>query len=1099
MVVLFVSKSLLYNLKIHFYVKFYIILLASFMQFYTYKFYLHNPIMGLEKLEVENFKSYAGTHTIGPFDKFTCVIGPNGSGKSNIMDAIAFALGFSSSSLRTSTAVNCIHNGCTNASVKIFIDQHTFRRHVTTSGKSTYFYDGKLVGFEEYSKGLNELGLDLKLRNFMVFQGDIHEIANKSPKELCEYFEVLSGSIAHKKEYDEVALALNKDLAECAILYEQKKNVLSVMREEKEEKKQMDLFNKNVESKARLEKKILNLEVKELKNKLSEVCGNLENLSYNQEKANLEVQNFEKEVLKKKEEVAKVRNEFSSLEQNLQDLRYKKMNQVREMAAVYKLKDKNNLRRKEVEDLIKENQDKLNDLEKNLEKEKGDLKRLEDLNLNYEYTEEQENEYLRNMEEKRSEMVKIKCEILRRNKSLKDFKKKQKENENKRQKMAVLNRNVDFLKRNIAELYKKMGEDLKKYEDLENQETEMNKKVYEIVSELLKVRASRKINQKKEMTRSVVNTLKGIFPGVHGLLVDLVRPTQKKYYSPVMNILQSYEYAVVVDSDTTALTCISYIKEKKLCKLMFLPLRTLKKKDVELHNEEGYRSALLCVSFEDRYTKAVQMALKDSIIADSKEVAMDLVYGRGFKSNVCSLDNFFIRSKGRIISTFKEQEEREDLFSKLVEERKDLLKKIKVVQDEKSKMSRIEIVKERIKVYEDKIKEDEDKMEEIEEVEFPVEDTQALESELSRIKEELKKEEVKIFGNIFGASSYEENKKGEYEDLKRKIKGKIERMEEEVEEIKSQNEDLLKERKEETVQGLDPELESEIRKYDFLTEKKRVELETVQGVLMGLNEEYKALSAIQKELNSNYLNLEAHRNRLEEEIEEKIRFAMLEEIPIEEEAGEVESLRGELALVNKKINEMVPSIKTGKKELNYNRILQEYEDAKYKAMETRKKMNEVKRERRNLFMACFEVVSSEIGKIYQEISNGETSRGNAYLVLDNPTEPYLDGIRFHVMPPTKRFREIGFLSGGEKSMAILSLMFSINRYRPVPFFILDEFDSALDKTNVGRMVDFFVRSDVQFLIISLKPILFQFADSLIGVYKEMDNVNPSSRILTYRL
>ncbi|CAE7904608.1 SMC1 [Symbiodinium sp. KB8] len=54
----------------------------------------------VEKLVIENFKSYAGRHEIGPFDKFTCIIGPNGSGKSNVMDAISFCLGIKTKHLR---------------------------------------------------------------------------------------------------------------------------------------------------------------------------------------------------------------------------------------------------------------------------------------------------------------------------------------------------------------------------------------------------------------------------------------------------------------------------------------------------------------------------------------------------------------------------------------------------------------------------------------------------------------------------------------------------------------------------------------------------------------------------------------------------------------------------------------------------------------------------------------------------------------------------------------------------------------------------------------------------------------------------------------
>ena len=103
-------------------------------------------------------------------------------------------------------------------------------------------------------------------------------------------------------------------------------------------------------------------------------------------------------------------------------------------------------------------------------------------------------------------------------------------------------------------------------------------------------------------------------------------------------------------------------------------------------------------------------------------------------------------------------------------------------------------------------------------------------------------------------------------------------------------------------------------------------------------------------------------------------------------------------------------------------------------------------------------------------------------------EPYLSGVKYNVMPPDKPFIEMEQLSGGEKTMAALALLFAIHRsapeeplrsladtcdsFHPAPFFVLDEVDAALDATNVSKLARY-VRSqaeqDVQFLIISLKP------------------------------
>lgn len=75
------------------------------------------------------------------------------------------------------------------------------------------------------------------------------------------------------------------------------------------------------------------------------------------------------------------------------------------------------------------------------------------------------------------------------------------------------------------------------------------------------------------------------------------------------------------------------------------------------------------------------------------------------------------------------------------------------------------------------------------------------------------------------------------------------------------------------------------------------------------------------------------------------------------------------------------------------------------------------------------------------------------------------------MPPMKRFRDMDQLSGGEKTMAALALLFAIHSYQPSPFFVLDEVDAALDNTNVGRIAAWIKRYSgdaVQFIVISLK-------------------------------
>ncbi|RKP23481.1 RecF/RecN/SMC N terminal domain-containing protein, partial [Syncephalis pseudoplumigaleata] len=126
-------------------------------------------------------------------------------------------------------------------------------------------------------------------------------------------------------------------------------------------------------------------------------------------------------------------------------------------------------------------------------------------------------------------------------------------------------------------------------------------------------------------------------------------------------------------------------------------------------------------------------------------------------------------------------------------------------------------------------------------------------------------------------------------------------------------------------------------------------------------------------------------------------------------------------------------------------------------------------------------------------------------------EPYLEGVRYHAMPPMKRFRDMEQLSGGEKTVAAFALLLAIHRqvqrigplvyYRPAPFFVMDEVDAALDNANVARIASYIneqcAKEQAQFIVISLKNSLYECAQSLVGVYR--DQTASSSRVLTLKV
>jgi structural maintenance of chromosome 1 len=220
--------------------------------------------MPLTFLELENFKSYAGKQRIGPFTDFTSVIGPNGSGKSNLMDAVSFVLGVQSRDLRSSQMKDLIFRppGKTSHKLKasaalIYQDPETdeemrFSRSISHSGVGEYQVNGKTVTFAEFEKLLEDIGVVLKARNFLVFQGDVEALARKSPKELVDMFEQISAAAELREEYELARRAKEEADAAALFAYHKQKSFRSERRLLKDQKEEAERFHRMLEKKSQL-------------------------------------------------------------------------------------------------------------------------------------------------------------------------------------------------------------------------------------------------------------------------------------------------------------------------------------------------------------------------------------------------------------------------------------------------------------------------------------------------------------------------------------------------------------------------------------------------------------------------------------------------------------------------------------------------------------------------------------------------------------------------------------------------------------------------------------------------------------------------------
>ncbi|KAK4985459.1 Structural maintenance of chromosomes protein 4 [Elasticomyces elasticus] len=133
------------------------------------------------------------------------------------------------------------------------------------------------------------------------------------------------------------------------------------------------------------------------------------------------------------------------------------------------------------------------------------------------------------------------------------------------------------------------------------------------------------------------------------------------------------------------------------------------------------------------------------------------------------------------------------------------------------------------------------------------------------------------------------------------------------------------------------------------------------------------------------------------------------------------------------------------------------------------------------FMAGFSAISLRLKEMYQMITMG----GNAELELVDSLDPFSEGILFSVMPPKKSWKNIGNLSGGEKTLSSLALVFALHHYKPTPLYVMDEIDAALDFRNVSIVASYIKErtKNAQFIVISLRNNMFELASRLVGVYK----------------
>jgi len=206
------------------------------------------------------------------------------------------------------------------------------------------------------------------------------------------------------------------------------------------------------------------------------------------------------------------------------------------------------------------------------------------------------------------------------------------------------------------------------------------------------------------------------------------------------------------------------------------------------------------------------------------------------------------------------------------------------------------------------------------------------------------------------------------------------------------------------------------------------------------------------------------------------------------EALDVAELQVEMAELEEAIKSMSPNLNLiaeyHAKHKEWQARLADFDGVTEQRDATRRKYEELRKLRLTEFMTGFRIIGLRLKEMYQMITLG----GDAELELVDSLDPFTEGIVFSVRPPKKSWKNISNLSGGEKTLSSLALVFALHHYKPTPLYVMDEIDAALDFRNVSIVGNYIKERtrNAQFVIISLRNNMFELADRLVGIYKTND-------------
>ncbi|XP_048065403.1 structural maintenance of chromosomes 1A, like [Megalobrama amblycephala] len=649
----------------------------------------------LKLIEIENFKSYKGRQIIGPFHKFTAIIGPNGSGKSNLMDAISFVLAEKTSNLRVKTLKDLIHGApvgkpaANRAFVTMVYQQDSGQElsfsRIIIGSSSEYRINNKVVGLSEYSDELEKLGILIKARNFLVFQGAVESIAMKNPKERTALFEEISRSGELAQEYDRLKKEMVKAEEDTQFNYHRKKNIAAERKEAKQEKEEAERYQRLKDEVVRAHVQLQLFKLYHNESEIEKLNRELTHRNKEIDKDRKRMDRVEEELKDKKKELGRMMRDQQMIEKEIKE-KDAELNQKRPLYikakenTAHKIK-KLEAARKSLQNAQKCYKKRKADMDE-LDREQGAVEmarqefeeRMEEeaqsQGQDLQLEENQVKAYHRLKEEASKRAATLAQELEKFNRDQKadqdrlDLEERKKiETEAKiKQKIREIEENQkriekleDYIttSRQSLDEQKRMEEELTEEVELAKRRIdEINMELNQVMEQLGDARIDRQENSRQQRKAEILESIKRLYPGsVYGRLIDLCQPTQKKFQIAVTKVLGKNMDAIIVDSEKTGRDCIQYIKEQRGEPETFLPLDYLEVKptDEKLRELRGAKLVIDVIRYEPpQIKKALQYACGNALVCENVEDARRIAFGGPYRHKTVALDGTLFQKSGVI-------------------------------------------------------------------------------------------------------------------------------------------------------------------------------------------------------------------------------------------------------------------------------------------------------------------------------------------------------------------------------------------------------------------------------------------------------------------